>query len=90
MSAENQDAHRPGQHATLIGISCHRYPETEQMLTTVKTPDFQRRYTYLPREDILTLPMKYIFSEKSVVLSKSKKLPWQPVRSVLFSKTQVS
>ena len=27
---------------------------------------FQRRYTYLAREDILTLPEKYIFSEKLV------------------------
>ena len=26
----------------------------------------QRRYTYLAREDILTLPEKYIFSEKLV------------------------
>ena len=37
-------------------------------LAKEQVPDlrFQRRYTYLAREDILTLPEKYIFSEKLV------------------------
>ena len=37
----------------------------------VKTVPFQRRYTYIVREVVLTLPEKYIFFWISVVLTLS-------------------